>query len=285
MRLSRLRALTLAALAATGLAVTGESAATATTTPSIHYYVALGDSLSVGYQPGLGNTPRGYTDDLYAALKAKDPSLQLVKLGCAGETTTTMLKGGRCATYPEGSQIKAAEAFLHTHRGQVKLVTLDIGANDVDGCLTGGNISPSCILQGIGTITMNLPQLTARLRLAGGFAPHYTGMNYYDPFLASWLKGSSGQSLARESVLLADIINAMETGVYRVSGFAVADVAGAFATNDFGNPEKLPNGVTVPRNVARVCNWTWMCKVGDIHANDVGYQHLADAFAAVVKTG
>lgn len=280
MRLPRLTALTLAALAASGLAVTGESMATATATP--HYYVALGDSLSVGYQPGLGNTDQGYTDDLYAALKAKDPSLRLKKLGCAGETTTTLLKGGRC-TYAEGSQIKAAESFLKAHHGQVRLVTLDIGANDVDGCVVGGNISPSCILQGMGTITSNLPQITARVRFATGPRARFAGMNYYDPFLASWRTGAGGQTLARESVLLANIINAMESGVYRPSGFAVADVAAAFATNDFGDQETLPDGTTVPRNVARICTWTWMCAKNDIHANAVGYHHLADAFAAVVK--
>ena len=153
----------------------------------------------------------------------------------------------------------------------------------MDGCLTGGSINPACILQGLGSITTNLPQITARLRLAGGFGPKFAAMNYYDPFLAQWLKGSSGQTVARESVLLADLINAMESGVYGVSGFTVADVAGAFATNDFSGSQPLPNGTTGPNNVARICSWTWMCSKGDIHANQVGYQKLADAFAAVVK--
>jgi lysophospholipase L1-like esterase len=282
MRLPRLTALTLAALAASGLVVTDESMATAT--PAPHYYVALGDSLSVGYQPGLGDTDQGYPDDLYAILKAKDPLLRLKKLGCAGETTTTLLKGGRCA-YTEGSQIKAAESFLKAHRGQVRLVTLDIGANDVDSCVVGGNISPSCILRGLGTITTNLPQITARLRLATGprARARFAAMNYYDPFLASWRTGAGGQSLARESVLLTNIINAMESGVYRLSGFAVADVAAAFSTNDFGDQETLTDGTTVPRNVARICTWTWMCTKNDIHPNAVGYHHLAGAFAAVAK--
>ena len=35
-----------------------------------------------------------------------------------------------------GSQESAAERFLraHHHKGEVPLVTVDIGANDVDGC-------------------------------------------------------------------------------------------------------------------------------------------------------
>jgi hypothetical protein len=43
-----------------------------------HYYVSLGDSLSVGVQP-IGPPPffetdQGYTDQLYEALSATDPS-------------------------------------------------------------------------------------------------------------------------------------------------------------------------------------------------------------------
>jgi hypothetical protein len=40
----------------------------------------------------------------------------------------------------------------------------------------------------------------------------------------------------------------------------------------------------VPLNVARICQWTWMCApppVGpNIHANDAGYHVIADTFAA-----
>src|SRR5262245_1788898 len=63
---------------------------------SKHYYVALGDSLAVGVQPDDAGrslpTDRGYVDDLYAQLSAADPKLDLVKLGCPGETTTSMIE-------------------------------------------------------------------------------------------------------------------------------------------------------------------------------------------------
>ena len=35
-------------------------------------------------------------------------------------------------------------------------------------------------------------------------------------------------------------------------------------------------------NVERVCEWTWMCSMGDIHANDTGYGEIAEAFLAVL---
>src|SRR5258708_24350282 len=133
----RMRTVATAVLTAAGLLAAGQTTASATTT---RYYVSLGDSLSQGYQLGH-DTDQGYADDLYATLKAKDPSLQLVKLGCPGETTTTMVNGGIC-TYPQGSQLGPANAFLAAHRRQSRFLTLDIGANHVDGCLTGGGLHP-----------------------------------------------------------------------------------------------------------------------------------------------
>jgi lysophospholipase L1-like esterase len=259
-----------------------QAAAVAAPAPR-HYYVALGDSLSVGYQPGAGDTDQGYVDDLYASLKSRDPGLRLVKLGCSGETTTTMMRGGICH-YTGGGQLRDAESFLAAHRGRVRYVTLDIGANDVDKCLAGGAISPSCILGGLGTISTNLPQIVGGIRKAAGpHAPKFAAMTYYDPFLASWLTGSKGHALAGESVVLANVINAMETGIYRASGFRVADVAATYATNDFGHPETLPGTTTtVPRNVARICAWTWMCTQNNIHANATGYQRIADTFTPVL---
>jgi hypothetical protein len=64
---------------------------------AIRYYVALGDSLSVGVQPSgpppTYETADGYADQLYATLAVTDPKLKLVKLGCGGESTTSMRFG------------------------------------------------------------------------------------------------------------------------------------------------------------------------------------------------
>ena len=87
------------------------------------YYLALGDSLSQGVQPDAAGTSveteQGYPDQLYAMLHPGQPALQLVKLGCPGETTATMIHGGICR-YRGGSQLAAAVAFLNAHRGQVR---------------------------------------------------------------------------------------------------------------------------------------------------------------------
>jgi len=110
----------------------------AAATTSQSFYLSLGDSLAHGVQPNAQGvsveTKQGYPDQLFTALHLGNPVLKLVKLGCPGETTGTMINGGICS-YPTGSQLAQAAAFLSRHRGYVQLVTIDIGANDLNPCL------------------------------------------------------------------------------------------------------------------------------------------------------
>ena len=106
-------------------------------TPVTSYYLALGDSLSRGFQPNPAGhsvpTDQGYPDQLYAMLRPGHPGLRLVKLGCGGETTATMIHGGICS-YPGGSQLAAAGRSCGRTPAGYALVTIDIGANDANGC-------------------------------------------------------------------------------------------------------------------------------------------------------
>lgn len=262
------------------------------------YYLALGDSLSVGYQPlGHGqpaaDTDRGYTDDLQNLLAPTNPGLQLVKLGCSGETTTTMLEGSSsavlkdpsCAAYHSdgNSQVKAAVAFLKAHPGAVKYVTIDIGANDVDKCATAAGVDIPCAIQGIATIAQNLPNILTQLRAASGPNPIFVGMNYYNPLLASYLTGPKGVFLAAVSSLADFIVNTIEENAYHAADARVADVSGAFQSYDFLAPPKdLPGVGPVPVPVYNICTLTWMCTDQNIHANDAGYQLIANTFFAVL---
>ncbi|TAM92487.1 MAG: SGNH/GDSL hydrolase family protein [Jatrophihabitans sp.] len=224
--------------------------------------------------PPNGNSDQGYVDDLYRHLKRTDPSLVLVKLGCSGETTTTMIDGGVC-TYPEGSQLAAAEAFLSAHRPHVRYLTLDIGANDVDGCAPGGAIDLRCVGAGLATIATNLHTILAGLRAADGGFPRSVAMTYYDPFLALWLTGAQGRVAAGMSVALLVALNTIEATGYGAYGFRVADVFGAYRTADF-----TPAASGLPVNVQTLCALTFMCTLANIHPNPTGYQVIADAFAA-----
>jgi lysophospholipase L1-like esterase len=248
------------------------------------YYVALGDSLSVGYQPINGGLPpyQGYADDLKLQLSQTVPGLTLVKLGCIGETSTTMVQGGHCDNYPLGSsQLDAAVSFLQTH--QVALVTIDIGANDVDGCVSPTAIDTSCIQKGFQSVGANLPWILSQLRRAAGPHTAIVGMNYYDPFLAAWALGKAGQALALETLASATDFNVLLGAIYQAFHVPVADVAHAFRTYNF-----LPvPGENLPVNVFLILAWTYMgapSPIGpNIHPNAAGYAAIAGAFASKIS--
>jgi lysophospholipase L1-like esterase len=269
---------------AAGTAPAGDRHASA----SAFYYLALGDSLSQGVQPNASGTSvptrYGYADQLYTALHSRLPGLRLVKLGCPGETTATMIHGGLCS-YPGGSQLSAADRFLRARRARVSLVTLDIGANDPDSCITEPSVVKlaACAGSSIPRAAANLATILRQLRQA---APHarIIAMNYYLPALAAWRNGMGGQLLARGSELVTTGYNALLTRVYREFGVRVADVAGAFHTSDFSPQVTVPGLGLLPRNVAAICRWTWECTPSprgpNEHPNQAGYQVIARAFLA-----
>ena len=256
------------------------------TTSAPQYYLALGDSLATGYQPTSAGARTscgfqyGYACDLYTALTASDPQLQAANLSCPGETTTSMLTGVGSPCFSSGPpQLARALRFLARHRGRVALVTIDIGANNVDGCvLASGSISPTCISQGLRAVARQLPVILAALRGAAGAAVPIVGMNYYDPFLAADLL-PGGTTLAAESLTLTGEFNQLLQGVYARAGDPVADVETAFQTL---NTALVP-GTDLPVDAALICEWTWMCDYvpPNIHPNSQGYWVIAGAFEMV----
>jgi lysophospholipase L1-like esterase len=246
------------------------------------YYVALGDSLAQGVQPNANGTSAetraGYPDQVYAALHRSHPSLSLIKLGCPGETTVTMINGGICP-YAGGSQLKAAVAFLQKHRSQVRLVTLDIGANDPEVCSGQPSFSQLavCAVKGVPAAVTHLAAIVKRLKAAAGPGVRIVGMNYYLPALAEWRTGLTGHAVAWTAEKLAATFNAMLGRVYAKAGIKVADVFRAFQTSDFGS-----HGAGLPRNVTLLCQWTWQCAAAprgpNQHANQAGYHVIAREF-------
>lgn len=246
------------------------------------YYVSLGDSLAAGVQPigdpaDLYRTDAGYAEQLLAIARRDSPKLALIKLGCPGETTATMIAGGICP-YPHGSQLDEAIAFLHAHRSKVAFITIDIGANDFP-CQEA-----QCIPAGVTSISTNLPSILAALRNAAGPDVPIVGMTIYNPILAAWLLGPDGQAYARLSATqLMGPVNGLLRGLFQAAGVGVADIETAFSSNDFDTLVELPGVGTVPLNVARICAWTWVCApppLGpDNHPNAAGYGAIAGAFA------
>jgi lysophospholipase L1-like esterase len=258
------------------------------------YYLALGDSLSRGVQPDPNGqnhpTDQGYADDLAGVGRLILPQLQLVKLGCETEETTASMIGlvpSKCP-YDHGSQLADAEAFLRAHRGSTVLVTIDIGANDLSLCISRatGAIDMACDQSTFQQAPANLATILARLRAAAGQRVPILGMNFYDPFLAAWLQGPAGQALARLSVQLVTQYNDLLEAAYRGAGVPVANVQDAFATTNFTDLVTLPTIGQVPVNVARICQWTWMCapppQGPNVHGRPEGYWVMAGAFVAAL---
>jgi len=262
--------------------LTGTAAAqTVKTKATPRYYLALGDSLSQGVQPNLkgvsSNTDEGYVDDLYQTELKRIHSLQVVKLGCGGESTQSMItgKGNPHAAYfrchpAGGSQLAAALRFLKAHhaKGEVPLITIDIGANDVDGCAAAPN-PVTCAGSGANQIATDVPKILKAIKKAAPKGATMVSMNLYDSVLGSYFApaGSAANTLVSLSFKTADVATDFDTYV-------------PFTTtvNWQGNQ--------IPLAVAKICAWTWVCSTPpsgpNIHANKNGYLEIAQVFAKVI---
>lgn len=254
----------------------------------VRHYLSLGTSLAVGIQPDVSGvnqvTDAGYADQLHDIIAPESRRLKLTKLGCPGETTVTMIDGGKC-DYDEGSQLAQAVEFLRAHKGKVAIVTIDMGVNDVlaANCIdvVTSNVNVGCLFNAFNDLSNNLATILVTLKQAAHPDTEFVAMNYYNTFLAFWFSGPAGQLLAYQSTALADILNYdVLGGVYGAFGIPVADVGRAFDSNNFGSNQDTG----LPQNVLNICLYTWMCApspVGpNIHANQYGYGIIAATIAA-----
>lgn len=278
----------LIACGATAAAVTAAGA-----TRDARYYVALGDSLSTGFQPTVAGegieTHSGYVDDIYGAERRRIGNLQLVDVGCPGDTTTSLLSGrGNLAMSTRlhcdrsgGSQLAAALAFLrsHHHAGEVPLITIDIGINDINHCAALPQPA-ACLQAAQRAIATNLPRIESRLRAAAPAGTAFAAMTLYDTYLGK--PAADGATPANAAAFLgayrrANLTIAAADGR---AGFRTADVAGAFDTYDTAMVRR--GAAAVPANLARTCALSWACSplpVGhNIHPDDRGYRLIAREF-------
>ena len=280
-------------IAAVGLAGTAVLAATAPAgAASGHasptYYVSVGDSYSVGYQPGLGATS-GYTGYV-----AKRTHLTLVNFGCGGATTTSLIDTVGCPdilphtgggmAYPATTQAAAAEAFITAHRGHIGLITVSIGGNDVTSCASQANPIP-CVGTAVTNITTNVTTLATALRAAAGPRVPIIGLTYPDVILGDYLATNTAtKSLAPLSVnAFQSLINPALQQQYQAIGATFVDVTSATgAYTPFTQTTSLSGYGTVPIAVARVCELTFFCQYGDIHPRTVGYTEIATLIAAAL---
>ncbi len=230
-------------------------------------YLALGDSLAAGYQPG-GTELR---DTAYPALAATRLSrggspVTVENLACSGETTGTFLTGGKC-DFAAGSQVAQAEAFLHDHRGEVALVSVDIGGNDLLRCAAKLQVDAAC------ASPASAPSARTSRPSSSGSAPPR------DPTCRSSSSATTTRGWRRPTSAPGKAQLAVATKAFTDLDAQIAAGAkkggGRFVSLDeaFGLDDTTPttfNGRSVPTNVAQVCSLTYICTAFDIHLTDEG---------------
>ncbi len=265
-------------------------------------YLALGDSVAAGTQQPQPFTDNGYADQLFKRLEDVYGFDNFVNLSCPGDDTVEMRFGiggastfgslcyGPFAVLPPGgtSQLDVAVAYLLTHPGEVELITVTIGANDILACDPTDPDVAICVATQLGQIGANLPAIVGTLQAVAPGVP-IVGMNYYNPNLAFWIVDPA---LAEASLALTGPFNGTLEAVYGAFGVPVADVESAFKT--------LKTEGKVPTNVRAVCRYTLMCErqgselvlsdfdpgtpgpQTDIHPSNNGYKKIATTFAELI---
>jgi lysophospholipase L1-like esterase len=263
------------------------------------YYLSLGDSYSVGYQPGLGSTP-GYTGYVASRLK-----LQAANVGCAGATTTSLLRSDGCGfpasqdAYPYSTitQEQAALDFIAAHPGEVGLVTVSIGGNDFDGCS-----SLPCVQAAMPTMQSNIESLMSALdealRAASDASTRVIGLTYPDVDLGLYVyptnpPTSAQVALAETSITAFDqaINPTLKDSYLSVARGSFVDVTSARYRNatqgddtSLSRTENVSPYGTVPIAVGEVCQLTYFCSQGNIHANTLGYDFIGKLIVADVRS-
>jgi lysophospholipase L1-like esterase len=247
--------------AAAVLALAGTAGGRAQKGPQ-SYYLALGDSIAYGIQPGRGGQPptsdNGYVDLFAAHLRKLSPKIKVVNYGCPGESSVTFARGG-CPWLREGqklhdpfrgAQLKAATSFLRAHKGQVSPITLTLWGNDLAPLSAKGKGAPKAIASFASRLDSILAQLrsaspTAEIIVTGAWNIEIDQAKKTEPLYRS-----------------------LDAAIARTAASSRARVAKMY-------PVFNPRG-----NVRRVCTLSYICSMGDPHPNDAGYRAMADAFFA-----
>jgi hypothetical protein len=246
------------------------SAAAHKANPTRSYYLALGDSVPVW------NGTQSYPYRILAHYQRRLRGLALDDIAVSGATTGSMLRGG---------QYHTALQFLRAHRGHVAMITIDIGGNDLVGCVTASGIDQRCGTQARATIRRNLGKMLAGLRAA---APHVPliGMTYYNPFVGDWLAGGVARSLVLATTPGLLALNHELTRLYG-GAKKTADVQSAFRATDFTTIVSSRWG-TIPIAVKRACSWLdIVCNNGALEGfgddpNVTGAARIARAFERTI---
>jgi lysophospholipase L1-like esterase len=273
----------LALTAAVALALVAVPAAASDDDHSGGGYLALGDSYAFSFNPvivagGGASNPDNFKG--YSNLVAAARDLNLTNAACPGETSGSMISGtlpdNGCqffrAHFPlhtayVGAQLAFAIQYLKGHH-HTRLITLQIGGNDllvlVDACANNA----VCIQNGIGPVLAsmgaNLDIIYNALRENGDYegtivAVPYFSFNYNDPV----------------GTALTDALDSAEAAAAARHHARVADAFGAFFAASAPSHIPCVAGLQVVLSVSPL-----NC---DIHPSAAGHAVYAQAVLAVLR--
>jgi lysophospholipase L1-like esterase len=256
------------------------------------YYVSIGDSYAIGFQPDRGPSSTGFPDQVVVKARRRGYALELVNFGCGGATSATVLHSTTCnqavraiggPDYAGVTQADAAARFLRRHRDQIALVTIAVGANDMTGCAYVPSGGPECIDAATRRIRRNVAALARRARAAAAPSVPIIGTTYPAAVLGRWVFAPVDRGLAQLAVTaFRSFVNPALRDAYASANVAFADATRASgAYGSFKRVVSGPYGV-VPEPVAKVCEYTWYCSRGDIHATTAGYGLIANGIVAML---
>ncbi len=261
--------------------------------------LALGDSVAFGVIPSKVAIAR--TGNLsifisYANYVASWYHLNLINLACPGETTASMInpsaQSNGCENHPHrdratgtftnlpggfrtaaplhvkysGSQLSAAVSFIRS--SNIKLITLDIGANDLFLCAgeQHGCTSQSAQSSLISTVTTNLRTIISTI-LATGYKGKFVVLDYYSPNYNSPINAR----IVRFDNVIDGVVNGFPN-VTLVSGYNAFKTASASSGgNSCAAKLLLPS--------ANSLGGTSSC---NIHPSYLGHQILAKAIESAL---
>jgi lysophospholipase L1-like esterase len=253
------------ALVGIDLLVLGRNNPTSMLAP--HSYMALGDSLSFGYQPNL-DFNSGFADDIFHD-EQKANVTALINYACAGESTQTIIDGGCPGRFLHhgsytGPQLQAAVDFLKTarNRGHVSPITLEIGSNDVINdwnektCSANSSAGADLARMDTNLTKVILPELLGALgsgTKAGNGDLHM--LNYYNPY-------------AKECPDSAPFIHTLNDHLQADAAQLRVPVVDVYTA--FGGDASM---------ASNICQYTWICdaRFHDVHPTNMGYQVIAKA--------
>jgi hypothetical protein len=245
----------------------------ASSAPVSGFYLDIGGSASLGFQPdGIPHhnghrTDQGYANDV-ETLEAKSITLKLRQVGCPGETVQSMLGllANVCNNLPTTQLSRSVDALIN-YGNEDGLVTIDLGFNDIRPCIMPKKVNEACVDRGINDVRRDL--------------------EYSDPYLGYYLDGPTGPTVASETLTAMTLMNTTLAHAYGGAGIPVANVPGSYKSAN-KSLQVMANVGTIPDDVAMTCQWTWMCTPPpfgpDDHPNNAGYMIIARAIVATLPT-